>query len=153
MSYHIVFNVLITLNLVCIFSFVANTWKYAVHAIQDIESYPMHENPEVIDLLERYKIVALLFGSWIFIFDFSLLAIENQWIQNVSISKKTKSITIGIMAILTICDYQIYNIIITIITIIFGVLYYLNNVGMIKDEKTYAPLTNTKETTSGNNDV
>ena len=51
MSYHVMFNVVITVNLICVFFFVANTWKYTLHAIQDIESYPMHENPEVIDLL------------------------------------------------------------------------------------------------------
>ena len=126
MAYHIWINVLIVFNLICIFFFVANTWKYTLHAIQDIESYPMHENPEVIDLLERYKLVAIIFGLWIFLFDFALLAVENQWISNVSIPKNRKAVWIGIMGLLTICDFQIYNIIICIATLLFAVIYYLN---------------------------
>ena len=52
---HLFLNVIITINLICIFFFVANTYKYTVHAVKDIESYPMHESPQVIELLERYK--------------------------------------------------------------------------------------------------
>ena len=128
MSYHVVFNILIAINLICIFFFVANTWKYTIHAIHDIESYPMHENPEVIDLLQRYKYVSILFGLFIFIFDFGLLIIENNWIQNISLTNKTKSITIIMMALFTICDFQIYNLFVTILTLIFAISYYLNNV-------------------------
>ena len=91
----------------------------------------MHENPEVIDLLERYKYVAIIFGFFIFLFDFSLLIIENNWIQNVhqiNANKTIKSITIVMTGLFSICDIQIYNIFISGLTIIFGILYYLNNV-------------------------
>ena len=87
----------------------------------------MHENLEVIDLLERYKMVAIIFGLWIFLFDFSLLAVENQWISNVSIAAKNKAIGIGMMGLFSICDCQVYNVIIAAVTLLFPVIYYLNH--------------------------
>lgn len=140
-SYVLLLNIVITINIACVFFFAANTWKYTVHAIDDINNYPMHENPKVIDMLEHYQTVAILHSVLILLFDMSLLIVHNRWMQNIwpsviiSSQKSYKSIFIFTMAVFSINDGQWYNILISFITFGFAIIYHWNSFKSVKESQ------------------